>query len=392
MPGNLRLIKNEKSDEFERKVRRHKMAVFFRTFLILAVLIASATAGYIIYSNMSYDSYIIISKSMRTDSDTARYLPYNGNIIKYSQDGAEAFDGSNRALWNVTYEMQDPHIAICEGYVAMGDLGSTSILVMDSTGTQTEIKTKLPITNFCVAGQGVVAAVLDDGLSSSQVAVYDKSGANLVAIKCTMSQSGYPMDLSLSPDGKLLCISYMRVESGKPCTSVAFYNFGDVGQNEIDNYVSGYDYENSIFPRVRFLNDSTAVAIGSDRVVMYSGSQKPESISENAVDEEIRGVFFGDERVGVVYGLSGGAFRLDVYNGRGRLELSREFDLVYTDIEIGNRQIVVYNDKRCEIFSMRGGLKYSGDFEDSTILMAPTRSQSKYILVNRNTVQTIRLR
>ena len=53
-------------------------------------------------------------------------------------------------------------------------------------------------------------------------------------------------------------ISYLYVENGQTTSYVAFYNFGDEGQGEIDNIVAGFTYEGvvvphgSIFGRRRF--------------------------------------------------------------------------------------------------------------------------------------------
>ncbi len=391
--SDLKLVSNKNKDEFETKVRRHHISVMLRTLVILAALFGIGAAVYYHFVNVEYTEYTILSKSMRTDADTARYMSYNGNVLKYSQDGAEAFDSDNNALWNMTYEMSDPKVVYCQNFVALGDLGSTSIYVMDTQGTQSMIQTKLPVTDFAVAAQGVVAAVLDDS-RAVRIVLYTREGNQLATVKCTMSQSGYPISVSLSPNGTLLGVSYVRVENGQLCSSVAFYNFGGVGQNEIENYVSGYNYPDTIFPVLKFLNDSRAVAVGSDRLVFYSGNEKPESLSENAVNEEIQGLYFGDNKTALVYrsGNSINGYRVDIYDVTGKMLHSQEFNMAYTDIQLGNDLIIIYNDRDCLIYNLKGDRKFAGRFEDAALLMAPTSSRSRYILVNRDTVETIRLR
>ena len=235
---NLKIVKSESKDEFEASVRRHKRRRLFKWGFIGFIAFWVIVAVYLYYQNLLYTEYVIVSKTAREDSEKSQYIGFNGHVLKYSNDGAEAFDGTNQKLWNVTYEMQNPRIATCNDMTAIGDASGTRIYVMDIEGTQTSIDTKLPAVNFCVAEQGVVAAVLDDG-TAMRIKLYDRDGTELAGMKCTMSQSGYPIDVSLSPDGTLLGVSYVRIEKGVMCSTVAFYNFGDVGQNEIDNYANG---------------------------------------------------------------------------------------------------------------------------------------------------------
>ncbi len=390
--ADLKIIKSQSKEDFDADVRRHRIGVAAQVLIILAVLFAIAFMIKHYYDTRNYTGYEIIKKTVRSDSDTAEYMCYNGHILKYSQDGAESFDETDKANWNVTYEMQNPKIATCGDYVAMGDAGSTEILVMDPQGNQTAIQTKLPVMNFSVAGQGVVAAVLEDG-NTTRINVYDKTGNQLAGIKSTMAKSGYPADVALSPSGTLLGVAYIRMENDVLKSSVAFYNFGDVGQNEIDNYVSGYDYDETVIPRIKFLNNRTAVAVGDNKMIMYKGDQKPEALSSNSIDEEINSVFYGPDEVALVFHSDSGAnhYKVNVYNDSGKLKLSQDFEMAYTDIKLTSNRVIVYNDSTCEIFDMKGNVKYDGLFEDSVFLMSPTDNTTRFILVNRNLTQLIQL-
>lgn len=391
---DLHVVKREKKVNYEAEVRIHRLKIFGGVLFVILIIACACLYAKYYFDTKIYTGYEILGKSLRYDSENAKYLTYNGHILKYSHDGAESYDGLKEARWNITYEMQDPQIATCGDYVAMADQGSTEIFVMSGTGTASTINTKLPVVNFSVAGQGVVAAVLDDG-SSARIHIYDAEGNELAAIKSSMSQSGYPVDVALSPDGTLLGVSYTRVdaETGTVHSSVAFYNFGDVGQNEIDNYVSGYDYENTVMPRIRFLSHDSAVAVGDNHIVFYSGSQKPEAVSENSINEEIQSLFFGKEETALVFRSDegGNKYRLIVYGKNGKVLMDEDFELAYTDIQIADKKAIIYNDTACEIMNFDGKVRYDGLFEDPVLLMVPTNSMSEYILINRDMTQEIRL-
>lgn len=390
---NLRNYKKKKEkNEFHSKLIKHRLVVIYRTILVLVTIVIVGLVIYLNYENKIYSGYDVISSVERQDSDTAIYLNYYDNILKYSQDGAEAFDSSNKVLWNETYEMQDPAVETCGEYVAIGDYKGNRILVINNLGKQGTIETKMPVSNFCISAQGVVAAVLEDD-EITRIQMYSKTGEELVNVKCTMTQSGYPIDISLSDDGCKLAVSYMRIQNGELRSSIAFYNFDDVGQNEIDRYVSGYDYIDTVIPKVKFINNSTAFCIGDNRFVIYKGSQKPMSQFETSLDEEVKSVFYSEKKIGLVYRMSdkNNKYRIDVYNEDGELSLKQEFNMEYTDIIIKNDFVIVYNDTKCMIFNKNGVKKYEGEFTDATLLVVPTDSKTKYILINREEAQTIRL-
>ena len=71
---------------------------------------------------------------------------------------------------------------------------------------------------------------------------------------------GIRWDLSVSEDGLLIMVTYQFVEGSSTKSYVAFYNFGTVGQNKVDNIVSGFTYDDVVIPQVAYLDKDTAVA------------------------------------------------------------------------------------------------------------------------------------
>ncbi len=388
------LIKGNKSPEnkhADRQILKHRIKKVLRIVTLAAALVFFIWFIHRIYQNTTFNDYEIISKTMRQDSDTSEYLAYNGHILKLSRDGAEAFEGSGKAIWNITYEMQSPQAATCGDFVAIADRQGTEIYVASSANDMGKISTKLPILDLCVSRQGVVAAVLEDA-DTSWIRLYDKTGEELASIKSSMSESGYPMDISLSPSGYLLGVAYTRVEGDKMRSSVAFYNFGDVGANESDHYMSGYDFPETLIPRIKFLNDSTAFAIGTDKMIIFSGDQKPEKSYEYSFDTRIKGVFYSEDRIVLVReNVIEGGYSASVFNLSGEELLSIPFDLNYIDVQVSKDRIVIYSDTHMMIYDMKGIVKYDGPLDDSTLLISTTERARRYILVNRESVKTIQL-
>ena len=169
---------------------------------------------------------------------------------------------------------------------------------MNTEKCLTTISTNLPIRDLSVSASGIVAAVLDDS-DVTWVYVYNSKGEAPVMFRTTMSQSGYPIDVSLSPNSTLASISYLAPQDNGIKSSVAFYNFGEVGQNEIDNYMSGFDYQ-TIVPHVEYMSSELAYALADDRLMFYEGAQKPVSKAEVLLQEEIQAVYHNEQYVGLV--------------------------------------------------------------------------------------------
>ena len=93
--------------------------------------------------------------------------------------------------------------------VAVADYNGHIIHNIDQAGNSVEIDTNLPIREFAISENGMVAAVLED-TNITWIYLYNSQGDKVAYVKTTMQKSGYPAALALSPDGKLMAVSYIR--------------------------------------------------------------------------------------------------------------------------------------------------------------------------------------
>lgn len=375
------------------KIKSHKFMIFYRS-LLLFILVTAAVAVFLIqWKNKIYTDSVTVSSIATTKPQNGNLVAFSEYILTYSKDGASCMDGNGNAVWNETFEMQNPMIDICQNVVAIGDYNGRNIYIMNTSGLLGQITTNRPIRNFCVASNGVVAVVLDDS-DLTYIYLYDTKGKELVRIRTTMKDSGYPFSLSLSPNGMLLCVSYLFVDSGELKSSVAFYNFGEVGQNQTDNYVSGYDYLDVVVGYTRFLDEKTLFAVSDDRIMFFEGTQIPVNIGERLFSEDVQKLYYGKKHVGLVFNSTDGnsRYRLDIYNKAGQLCQSIGFDMEYTDIVFAEDQVIIYNESECQVYNMNGVEKYSGYFEKAVYALIPTSSSYRYILVTADSIDTIELK
>ena len=301
-------------------------------------------------------------------------------------------DAKGVVIWNETYEMQNPLVEVNKNAVAVGDYGGHVIYVLDEKGKVGEIDTNLPIRDFCISENGVVAAILEDQ-KATKLNLYDSKGKILVESESYMNQNGYPVAVALSENAEVMEVSYLQVDSSKVTSHVAFYNFSEVGQNKVDRLVSGRAYEETVIPYVGFFEDGGSFAVGSGRIIFYEGEEKPIDLAIKMLTEEIQAVYRGDNHVILVYVDTTGAalYRIDMYDKKGNLVLSETVDIQIHDILIQDKNIVIYNDTECIMYGISGKEKFRGSFGKSVSLLIPSNRVNRFLMITPTSVDVIEL-
>lgn len=391
---NLSLVKNEDNRSYESKIRVHRATFFYRAALILIVAIALILLIWLQYKRHIYTAYDIVSSIEREKSVNARDMRFEDTILTYSKDGAHCTDNKGTVKWNQTYEIQEILMDINKDVSAFASYNGRNIYVNSTSEQMGTVTTNMPIRDIAVARNGYVTAILAD-TNVTWVNTYDVNKDEMIyKASTTMSNSGYPAALDLSPSGELLAVAYVYVDAGMVKTNISFYNFGAVGDNQSDYLVSVHTYTDMLVPDIRFIDDQTAVAIGDSRIMIFKGKQKPVSEAEYSYDEEIRSVFSGNGYVGVVFYSEDAEsrYRMDVFDTDGKRRGRYYFNVDYTDVLFEKNDFVVYNETECVIMTYAGDVKFEGSFTKSIDTIIPTNTAYRYILVTDETLDTIQLK
>ncbi len=387
-------VREGRNINYKEKIRSHKLTIFYRGLLGIALTVAVAAMIFVSWRNREYEESVIVNSIPVTRVEGSTYLPLGNYILTYSKDGANCMDSKGGVLWNQTYEMQNPIVDINGTVAGIGDYNGRTIYIMNTSGRIGEITTNLPIRNFSVAANGIVAVVLDDA-RITRIHLYDTSGNVLVESETTMDKSGYPIDISISPNGELLAISYLYVDSGILKSSIAFHNFGEVGQNlSADRFVSGYDYQGTIVPFIHFMNSSTAFAVSDDRIMFFSGNQKPLSAAENLLDVKVQSIFYNEEYVGLVFlNTEGdGKYRLNIYNDSGTLITGMGFDMEYTNIIFHKDEFIICSDLEYGVYNIHGTERFRDQFEEIVYLFVPQEKSSRFLVMTQNAMRVMEMK
>lgn len=392
MFGKKKTTEEQRREHYSDKIVKYRLRKLYQGALVAAVIAAAGAAFWISQKNRVYTEFTVTESCARDVAASAKTIALENYILTYSNDGAGCFDLKGKPVWNETFEMQSPIVATCHDTIAFGDSGGRKIYVMNTQGILGEIATNMPIRALAVAQTGVVAAVLDDS-DITWIYLYNRKGEAAVRFKTTMSQFGYPIDISLSPNNNLAMVSFLAEDEGGVKSSVAFYNFGEVGQNEVDNYMSGYDYP-AVIPHVQFMTSGLAYAMADDRLAFYEGAQKPVSKFEVLLDGEVRSVYHNETYVALVtYDTTGvHKYMLTVFDSDGKKHLSQGFDLEYRNVVLKGENVYIYGETECCIYSLSGVEKFNGAMNRNISLLIPGDSISSFTLVSQESIDTVELK
>lgn len=381
--------------DYREKIRAHKLSVFIRTLVVVVAVVGLIVVLNLIWKDKAYSGYTVVSSAPLSVVTGAKALNLDGNVLVYSKDGVGCFGANGKAIWNESYEMQSPIVSICGETVAIGDYNGREIYVANKSKVLGTVKTNLPIRSLTVSDTGMVMAVLDD---VDVIRMYGYDGNKdtdepMITAKASMNKSGYPISVALSPNGKLMMVSYFHVDGGSMRSSVSFYNFGEVGENNADNFVSGFDYDNSVLPYSRFMDDRNSFGISNDRLVFFQGAEIPNNSATAILSEKVIGIYNSKDYVGLVYLDSTGesTYRLDIYSNKGDKVGSTKFDIEYTDIIFDDDRVIIYGGSDCIIRTVKGTDKFVGTLGSGVNLLIPTSSSEKFLVLTGEELELVEL-
>ena len=369
----------------------HKRSIVKKTVLIATVIVAAVTAVAVYVEKRSYHNYKIVKSSEQEDVVSTSYVEMDGDILRYSPDGVSLVSDSMDTIWSETYQMQNPVADVNGNRAVIADKDGTTLEIYDKSGKTGSVTTSYSIIKARVSQSGLVAAILDGG-DDTWIDFYSTDGSLIAENQTKVDDPGYPLDVAISDDGVIMMVTYQFVDGNDTTSYVAFYNFGDVGQNEDDRIVSGYKYEGVVIPQIQYLEKGCAVALKDNGFTLYQGSQIPKEGKTVEVEKEIVSTFFDDDMIGLVFknDSKDKQYTMEVYSTDGNLKFKQNFNIPYTTIKLSGGNILMYNSSQICVMNSRGVQKYMGSV-DGTIKDFFKIGWNRYLLVLDSGVDVIKL-
>lgn len=384
---------NSEDDQYREKENadRHKRAARKRLAAGMLIVLAVAAGAYLLVNLQTYSQVRVLESYGGKGTGGNSYREFAGGVLRYSRDGISYLDRKGDERWNHSYQIKNPYIEAGKVSAVVADKGGNDIVVFRKEGIKGEIHTAMPIEKVSVSEQGIVSAILkNDALA--QIVCYDTAGNILVEHKTSAAGTGYPLDLSLSEDGKVLQVLYFYTQDGKISSKVIYYNFGDVGKEKTDNQVSVQEYEDTVMVSGFYLGQSVSAAVGDNCLAIYHGDEIPEEVKRIAIDKEIRSVFHNERYIGLILkneGKEGNELRL--YNSEGKVVISRDFTGEYRNVKLCGGQVILYDGRKCSILMQNGIQKFDGEMGKNILEIFPITGVNRYIVMNADGMDKIRL-
>lgn len=383
----------EELEELEQKIRRHRRQTFRYVVLAVFVFFLLIVGIQLWLSLRTYTSYEIQNTAERMESASAEFESFLGNIVEYNNDGIVYRGSDNELIWNQSFEMTTPILTTCGDYLAIYDRGGTSIYIMSENGLVRKIETSTPINRVCIANQGTVAVLMKED-NISYVRLYDRKGNELASGKFFEEKGSFPIDIALSSDAQKLAMDMLDVTQGTVCSTISFYNFGSVGQNEIDNIVGTYSYDDTFISEIKYVGEDRMLAISDSGLIIFEGSQKPAPKKEVEFEQEIQSLFHNGKYVGIVYSNQdqSNSWHIKVYDLNGNTVMENDTELSYNQIEfLDNNEICVRDDYSCELFTIHSIRKFSYTFDREVYKILSGSDRQSYTFVLNGEVEEVRL-
>ena len=187
----------------------------------------------------------------------------------------------------------------------------------------------------------------------------------------------------------------LDINDGNVKTTVAFYNFGSVGENEIDHIVAANSFSDMVIPELDFVSSERLVAFGDSEIIIFEGTQKPKIATEISLEHEIKSVFHNEKYVGIVYSNEDetATQHVTLYDMKGAAVMEKDFDLEYTSVELlSSNEVCVSNMTSCDIYTARGIHKFHYDFDSELYKIISSSSALNYTFILNDVTEQVRLK
>ena len=355
-------------EEIDEQVRKHRKSQKTKR-IIAAVLIVVVVVAMVLVINLRTYTTSRVSTTYEINAEgNVSYLEFGNGVLKYSKDGIALVNRKGDEEWNQPYQIKNPIVNTWQDEaVVVADKGGNTIMVMDKKGLKGEMQTALPVERVSVSSQGIVCAVLTTN-ASPKLVCYDAEGNVLVELTTSLSGTGYPMDVSLSEDGKMLLVSYLSVQKGQILTKVVYYSFDGTKEKSQDYEVTSDEYPGVVAASAYYMDADTSAVVTDNSLLIYKGAEKPKLLKNEGK----------------------GGYELCLYNKSGKKILSEDFTGDYANVKISGSQVLMYDGKKCSVYTRNGIHKYQGEVDSVILEIFPTFGVNKYIVMSANGMEVVR--
>lgn len=394
--GNVIEVKgSEEAAERNEQVRLHVNRQKRILLLLLVLLLIVAVCMLRFFANREYKGYKVLHTNETVYETNSEYMEFGGNLLKYTPDGVSYINADGDIVWTAGTDMKSPIAETNGNYAVVADKGGNIVRVFNTEGAVSEVTMPYPICDIDVADQGAFTVILESD-KTNYVDMYSSTGTQIYEFKTSIDKSGYPIDISISDDGKKLFTSYFFMDGIETKINLTAYNFDEVGQNaNADRMVGGFTFDEELIPKVEFISNDVVAAFSDSHIFIYAMKEKPREQAAITYGNEIKSIFYSEDFVGTIEDSNdpeGEKYVMKVYDLKGNLKFTYPFTLEYDRIYASDKEIIITGGMDCLIVSKNGKTKFSYTFDTQIKNMIPSSGNLKYIVTFDNRTETIKLK
>lgn len=389
------VIENEEMNDeqdYDKSIKLHQIKR--NTWIaFIALLVLVCVVSFITYKlTKKYTDYKVISSLDSNSNAGTKCLKYKSGLVKYDNDGITYYDDKNTVVWQQSYEMKNPVAKVCGDYVGVADIGESMIYIMDTKGFKKNIDTALSISQMEITNIGACVVTLEDK-EINYIRMYDLKSDVVYDLKKIISGDGYPLDIAVSMDGKKLCVSCFRIDGIETKTKLFFYNFSEIGKNEVDYLVGSYEYK-EIIPEIEFVENDKVMAVSENALIVYEMEEYPSLLTRAGFSDAIEKVFFDGKYAGIVYksDKDDKKWTIEVYNHKGKREIAYDVDMDFDDVVFLEESMMLSNYKEVQLVDFAGRTKFEYRFDIPLKGIVWVSDKDRFIFVNEKAIQQIKLK
>lgn len=360
---------------------------------MIVLVLVFALIGWWSYNRIHlFDGFDIRSSSPRQDAEGTRCELLDGTLVKYNHDGVFASDLSGQIKWSSAYSMQTPAAQIRGGKMIIYEQLGTHVYVINETGVEGTFQVTNSIRKAVVSRTGVSAMVLD-GRDQTMIEMYTPSGSQIASIRTTLEESGYPLDLDISPNGKRVMVSYMALENGKLCGRIVLYDFSGYSGKEQEHIIGSFSYPETLFPDVFFTGDGRCAAVGDECFVVYNGSSKPAESANVPLEKEVVSCFYDDRALGFIFRSDDteNRYEIDAYSYSGRHLMKSDFNFEYEDVRMEAGEILLHDSGNLYVYRTSGKQKLAAGYDKEVLYFRQVKGLRDYLVITPDSLDRIRI-
>ena len=367
----------EARSAYFRQREKERASDLIRGRLVIAAMAAAFFLALMFYMhNYRYTTYSVDSEMTLASVATAKIFPFRDGTVVVGTDSI-SYVKNNSVVWDNAVKVQDPVFRSEGEYFFLFPSGGYTAYICNESGIFSTIKVSRPIRSADISQAGVVALATESE-DTSYITYYDRFGTHVdVSVKTTLDVSGYPMHLSISPDGQKLLVLYYSVANGIGESRAVFYDFQN-GTTDRSYVLQAFEdfYESGTFlVRCEFTDNRHASIIGDNAFIFLTANGKEVARTTVSVTDEVRSALFMGQELLVVTEKEGKS-HLSAYDNTGRLLHSFECPDKYDLIASNGRYVAFLSGADLRFYNASGKLRYEG-----TLVSAP---QSMSFIGNRS--------